>query len=151
MQLPRIKKIVAFACGSLVLPYDLASINEISAVQHAIMLTLRDCLAAKQPGTSIEYRAQDIDYSDVDKQVLGEVGIATVDDPYGFLEVDEDTVVFAQYPSVPICQIIADIARPAMMIWRKIGPEPPRFGVMCVIIASGTPPWIIRLTMTSCC
>lgn len=50
------------------------------------------------------------------------MGIVPVEDPNGFLEVNENTIVFSQFPNVPIRQIIADIARPAMMIWKKVEP-----------------------------
>lgn len=127
IHLPPIKKIVAFACGTLSHPFEKSP-----ATQHAFTLTLRDCLSAKQPGTIIECLAQDPGYYEEDKQVLREAGIVPVDDPNGFLEVDEDTVVFSQIPSAPIRQIIADIARPAMMIWRKVGPAKVPVCLWCV-------------------
>lgn len=39
-----------------------------------------------------------------------------VDDPQIFLEIDEETAVMAFDPIIPVRQITADIARPAMMI-----------------------------------
>ncbi len=66
-------------------------------------------------------------YEDVDRTVLGELGMTVLDHPRGFLEVDEATVVFSQAPLVAVRQIVADIARPAVMVWDKVR-EIPRKG-----------------------
>jgi hypothetical protein len=70
-------------------------------------------------------------YEDVDREVLGELGMTVLDNPRGFLEVDESTVVFAQAPGVAVRQIVADIARPAVMIWDRVC-EIPREGMAWV-------------------
>ncbi len=59
-------------------------------------------------------------YVDTDKEVLGRVGVTVVDDPRGFLEVDDNSVVICVAPNVPVKQIIADIARPAVLIWNRV-------------------------------
>jgi hypothetical protein len=91
-----------------------------SAYQHALIITLRDILAERQGHLNdIGCYAQDPDYTDVDRAVLEQSGITILDDPQGFLEVDDSTVVLSFGPNVPVRQVIADIARPAMMIWDR--------------------------------
>ena len=64
--------------------------------------------------------AQDPVYEDVDRRVLGELGMTVLDNPRGFLEVDESTAVFSLAPEVAVRQIVVDIAKPALMIWNKV-------------------------------
>ncbi|KAG7044741.1 hypothetical protein JMJ77_0004203 [Colletotrichum scovillei] len=45
------------------------------------------------------------------------MGIRVLDGHRGFLEVDDKTLVFSIKPSVPVKQIITELARPAMIIW----------------------------------
>jgi hypothetical protein len=74
--------------------------------------------------------AQDPDYTEIDKLVLKEHGITTLEDPRGFLEIESSTVVISICADVPVKQIVADIARPAIMIWnrvREVDNEPPRY------------------------
>lgn len=72
-----------------------------------------------QPFT-IDCFAQDPAYDAADRTVLAMEGISVLEDPYGFLAVDETTVVISVAPSVPVRQIVTDIARPAAMIWGRI-------------------------------
>ncbi|KAL1842122.1 hypothetical protein VTJ49DRAFT_6001 [Mycothermus thermophilus] len=66
---------------------------------------------------------QDPVYTPVDKQVLAEAGITVVDDPRAFLAVDEASVLVSINPDVPVRQIVADIARPAVMVWNRVYKE----------------------------
>lgn len=92
-----------------------------SAYQHALILTLRDILSERQDqGTEIACYAQDPFYTDIDKDVIEQSGITVLNDPQGFLEVDDSTVVLSFAADIPVRQIIADIAQPAMMIWDRI-------------------------------
>ncbi|KAM7207200.1 hypothetical protein V8F20_002466 [Naviculisporaceae sp. PSN 640] len=124
--MPRVSKIVAFACGAIV-DSPRAQMDEMTVfrrmMQHAFVLTLRECLQRKQQGRPVRLLAQDPGYHDADKQVLRRANIEIVDDPDGWLEVDQNTLVFSIRPAVPVRQIIADIAAPAVMIWRKVKPE----------------------------
>jgi len=63
--------------------------------------------------------AQDPDYTDIDREVLEQSGITILDDPQGFLEVDDSTAVLSFGANIPLRQVIADIARPAMMVWDR--------------------------------
>lgn len=89
-----------------------------SAFQHAFVLTLREWLRARQK--SICCYAQDPGYKDVDKVVLEEHGIEVIDDPRAWLEVDERSILFSCAPNVPVKEIVADIARPAVVIWERV-------------------------------
>lgn len=125
--MPHVRKIVAFGCGALDSPavqsHDLNFFC--NSIQHAFILTLRECLQDKQEGLPIGLIAQDPAYADTDKRVLGDAGIKIVEDPNGWPMVGRDTLVFSMAPSVPVRQIIADIATPAAMIWREVKPASP--------------------------
>lgn len=110
-----IDKIVAFACGPLI--WD-SKVAVQSILQHGLLLSLRDYLLGKgeQAGECPCY-VQDPAYSDRDKDVLKSLGITTLEDPAGFLEADDRSIVLSFYPNVPVKQIIADLCRPAVIIW----------------------------------
>ncbi|KAK3898364.1 hypothetical protein C8A05DRAFT_47291 [Staphylotrichum tortipilum] len=98
-----------------------------SMAQHALALAVRDFLAngdmtgANGEGAGgIKCYAQDPIYTPIDEQVLSEAGFTVVDDPRAFLEVDEASVIIAMNSDIPVRQIIADLARPAIMIWNKV-------------------------------
>lgn len=64
--------------------------------------------------------AQDPTHTEMDAQILLEHGITVVDDPRVFLKVDESSAVIALAQDIPVKEIIADIARPALIIWDKV-------------------------------
>jgi hypothetical protein len=115
---------VAFACGKFTFKPTsiiITHIVERSASQHALILTLRDVLSEKKGNLGgIACYAQDPGYSDTDKSILEKYGIKILSDPEGFLEVDDATVVLSFSPNVPVRQVVADLARPAVMIWNRI-------------------------------
>jgi hypothetical protein len=120
-----ITKIVAFACGpfSRIIPephYCRGSIR--SATQHALIFTLRDILSkgSGEVPDEIKCYAQDPAYTAIDKSLLEKAGVKVLNDPEAFLEVDELTVVLSFCPNVCVRQVVADIARPAMMIWDSV-------------------------------
>ena len=124
-KIPPVRKIVAFACSSMSWENRDRLVRR-SATQHSLVLTLRDILEKRQgaDGIHIDCYAQDPVYSTADKQVLGEVGITVLNDPGGFLEVDETAIVIAIAPDIPVRQVVADLARPAMMIWDRAVTKP---------------------------
>jgi hypothetical protein len=126
-RLPHVDKIVAFACHRP----SIVERAERVAAEHAAVLSIRDFFARRSPTTTVRCYAQDPMYEDVDREVLGELGMTVLDNPRGFLEVDESTVVFAQAPGVAVRQIVADIALPAVMIWDRVC-EIPREGMAWV-------------------
>ncbi|KAK4033538.1 hypothetical protein C8A01DRAFT_19539 [Parachaetomium inaequale] len=114
-RLPRVGKVVAFACHSLSMAEGAGRV----AMEHALVLSIRDFFARHDPTTTVRCYAQDPVYQDVDREVLGELGMTVLDNPRGFLEVDESAAVFSLAPNVAVRQIVADIAKPALMIWNK--------------------------------
>jgi len=88
-------------------------------VQHCAALSLKTW-AEGLCGKRVQCLAQDPVYNDLDKVFLPSVGISIVTDPKGFLEVDENTLVYSVGPNVPVREIIAEIAQPAVMVWDKV-------------------------------
>ena len=123
-RLPHVDKVVAFACHRP----SIAERAERVATEHALVLSIRDFFARRDPTTTVWCCAQDPLYEDVDREALGELGMTVLDNPRGFLEVDESTVVYSLAPEVAVRQIVADIARPALMIWDRVR-EIPREGM----------------------
>ncbi|OTA93920.1 hypothetical protein M434DRAFT_11149 [Hypoxylon sp. CO27-5] len=54
-----------------------------------------------------------------ERKVLETMGVTVLDDPWGFLEADESSIIISIAPDVPVRQIITDISRPAIIIWDK--------------------------------
>ncbi|KAL4930382.1 SRR1 family protein [Aspergillus undulatus] len=77
----------------------------------------------KDSDPEIKCYAQDPAYNDVDMTLLRSIGIEPLDDPKGFLEIDEHTLVFSVSPNVPVKQIVADVAWPGAMIWNTVARE----------------------------
>lgn len=112
-----VSKVVGIACGEIS-PGEQDEMAVRSSFQHALLLTMRDILAKPNSGSATCY-AQDPAYTDVDKSVLEQFGITTVDDPEAFILLDNSTAVFSSAPDVPVRQIVSDLAQPAVMIWNK--------------------------------
>lgn len=90
--------------------------------QHGLLLTIRKVLKEKQSlgdPLDISTWVQDPAYCAIDTSILTECGVSTLDNPDGFLKVDDSTMVLSFAPDVPIKQIITDISRPAAMIWDR--------------------------------
>ena len=117
--LPYCDNNVAFALGELSRPIREGSQLR-SAFQHALLLTLRTALEAYHAEENITCYAQDPAYSTTDRALLDANGITVVDDPEGLLQVNNSSAVLSCGPNVPIKEIIADIARPALIIWVKV-------------------------------
>lgn len=117
----KITKVIAFACCTV----SSHEANDHSIIQHALMLTVKQILQEKNRTADVDIGcyAQDPVYTDVDRAVLEGAGIRVLDDPHGFLEVNDSSVVIAFSPNVPVRQIVADVARPAIMVWNKVKRE----------------------------
>ncbi|KAL2015574.1 hypothetical protein VTK56DRAFT_5207 [Thermocarpiscus australiensis] len=118
---PKVNKIVAFACSTM----TAKSLQPRTVYQHCLLLTILDILRSRRSEEQPEIRcfAQDPFYTDTDEEVLGKAGVTVVQDPRGFSEVDDQSVVVSFAPDAPIRQIVADIARPAVMIWDRVKGE----------------------------
>ncbi|KAL6235074.1 hypothetical protein BDW75DRAFT_251094 [Aspergillus navahoensis] len=71
----------------------------------------------------IKCYAQDPAYTEADRSLLRSIGIQPLDDPKGFLEIDDETLVFSVSPNVPVKQIVADVQWPGAMIWNTVAEE----------------------------
>ena len=107
-----IQRIVEFGGGSLFRGHA-------SILQHVLLSQLQDIFSAANPIGSPPVRcyAQDPDYTSQDEKVLNKTSIEILDDPRGFLEVGESSVVVGISVNIPLRDIIKDIARPAVIIW----------------------------------
>jgi hypothetical protein len=88
------------------------------AVQHSVALTMADMC-----GANVQLLAQDPAYTEETKKMLKERGFSIIG-PFGaagFAEIDDDSVVFAAFAAVPLAQIVADLARPAVIITTYFG------------------------------
>ncbi|KAI2627448.1 hypothetical protein GGS26DRAFT_599331 [Hypomontagnella submonticulosa] len=133
-QLSKVKDIVAFALGRLTNGQEF---DYCCTYQHAFVLsiqrilsemttstkplgllqTLRKALSKNKVDHPVEVYAQDPAYLGPDREVLGAAGITVLNDPNGFLQVGETSMLVSIAANVPIHQVIADIARPAAIIW----------------------------------
>jgi hypothetical protein len=119
---PRVNKVVAFACSTMA---DDKETRLRVIHQHALILTLRDVFSRQRGEEEPEIKcfAQDPVYTETDEEVLRQAGITVLGDPRGFIEVDDETAVVSFNPNIPVRQIIADIARPAVMLWDHVNSE----------------------------
>ncbi|KAE8356282.1 hypothetical protein BDV28DRAFT_127314 [Aspergillus coremiiformis] len=117
-----IRKIVCFGLGSpgRLCGYHCTRVH----TQHAAVETMVASLAMRglNGRQEIKCYAQDPVYDEIDKEFLASIGITPLDDPKGFLEVDEHTLVFSVSPNVPVKQIVTDLQWPAAMIWNTVTP-----------------------------
>lgn len=97
------------------------SVIEGALTHHAIALTMADvarsCTRTGDTG-AVRLLTQDPRYSDETKDMLRELGFEVVGDhgAGGFAELDDESIVFSAFPNAPVTQIIADLARPAVII-----------------------------------
>lgn len=114
--IPRSQKVIAFARGGTLYPYQYQP-----AIEHAMALSVRNILSEYgERNDNIESYFQDPTYTEVDRNVLEDNGMKVLQDPDGFLEADESSVVIACRQSYPFKDIICDIARPVMIIWAEV-------------------------------
>ncbi|CAI7670689.1 unnamed protein product [Penicillium crustosum] len=121
-----IDKVIGFALGTM----SRECINEDgtlntrsawrSASQHALLITMTEWLQERDHKEKVLFYSQDPEYSEVDEKILEEAGIEVIEDPRGWLEVDENSIVLSIAPNVPVKEIITDIARPAVIIWCRV-------------------------------
>ncbi|KAI0004774.1 hypothetical protein F4779DRAFT_633875 [Xylariaceae sp. FL0662B] len=107
--------------------WGIEALSEFSPMaQHAAAMTIRDVLAERFGTPDIELLAQDPVYSEATQRVLTRMGFRIVGrhGAGGFAEIDHNTLVFNYRSIVNVREIIADIARPAVVIteWSDKGP-----------------------------
>ncbi|GKZ68442.1 hypothetical protein AnigIFM50267_003150 [Aspergillus niger] len=119
-----ITRIVAFGLGTLG-KAEFGNVSVRSYAQHAAMLTMATILkeARISKGQDVQCFAQDPWYDEKDVDFLRGLGITVVNDPEGFLMIDEHTLVFSVCPNIPVRQIVADVQWPAAIVWNSPLPE----------------------------
>ncbi|OTA54015.1 hypothetical protein K449DRAFT_389547 [Hypoxylon sp. EC38] len=111
-----IKKVIGFALGPFSDPYC----EWRCRIQHSILMTIHQWASASMDDKmKPQCYVQDPIYSDQERKVLETMGVTVLDDPWGFLEADESSIIISIAPDVPVRQIITDISRPAIIIWDK--------------------------------
>ncbi|KAH6619510.1 hypothetical protein B0J18DRAFT_482014 [Chaetomium sp. MPI-SDFR-AT-0129] len=114
--MPKINNVVAVGCGTIS-RFEDADLRDHSMSQHALMLAIRDLVEARcRKQRIVQCFAQDPIYDPVDKAVLGDADITVLSDPRIWLEIDEGSVVISVGPNIPVLEIIADIARPLVLV-----------------------------------
>lgn len=111
----KINKVIGFSFGSIARnEYSIRS-----AFQHALAVTLRETVSQKYESKleDIPCYVQDPIYTDIDRLLLDTHGVQVLDDPDGFLEVDNSSLVISCGSNAPIKQIVSDIAYPAAIVW----------------------------------
>ncbi|KAH7148216.1 hypothetical protein EDB81DRAFT_457776 [Dactylonectria macrodidyma] len=145
--MPKATKIVCFGLGSLEgfpgstdlhIPADCDGLPCRSAMtQHAAALSIAAVVGEMLGTAPLSVIAQEPVYSPVAKRLLTELGIEVVEG-YGslaFTQVDDDAIVVACAPDIPVKQVVADIARPAAMVWNLVLPA-----------KEGEPEWLFDLS-----
>lgn len=85
-----------------------------SIEQHVLLQTIKDFLGP------IPIYSQDPAHGKNSKTALGMKDIEVLDDPEGILQIDEGTCLVSICGDIPIKEIVADLARPAILIWIKL-------------------------------
>lgn len=120
----QIHKIVGLALGGISYGRDEIPSAGV-ALQHALLLTLRKWLVKREIKEREEpfCYAQDPCYRSVDKVILKQHGVEVIDDPRAWLEIDDTSIVLSVGNNLCDKDIVADIARPAILIWERVYSE----------------------------
>lgn len=134
-KLNRVTKIIGFACGSLweffrklkKHPYGNDNLLRVEA-QHAVIKEMQAYIE-KRCGHPVQIYAQDPAYTPQDEEkILKPLHIKRLEDPEGFLEIDDTAIVFAVQPCFSFLQVVADITEdvgPAMIIHSEVEKDAP--------------------------
>ncbi|KAI0428751.1 hypothetical protein F5Y09DRAFT_357428 [Xylaria sp. FL1042] len=116
-----INKVIAFGMGCIGIvdqgPFQ-------SYYEHAAALVVAKAAGEVSSCPNVTLLVQDPLYTDVCKKVLREFGFGVIEGfgAKGFALVDDSTIVLAHNPEFPVREIIADIARPALICMKKEEP-----------------------------
>ncbi|KAI1272837.1 hypothetical protein F5Y07DRAFT_378504, partial [Xylaria sp. FL0933] len=121
----RVKRIVGIALGGLVYRLhdedyeeDQEDAIQRSVSQYAFMLALQELIAELpdfNPLNGPRCIVQDPALGLVDKGALHRLGMEVLENPYGFVELDDKSFLVTFQPEFPVKQIVAEIARPIGM------------------------------------
>lgn len=84
-------------------------------IQHSMALTIARLCRGKE---TLPLLAQDPEYTEVAEDILIRNGFKIVGThgAGGFAEIDEDSIIISPFAAAPVKQIIADLARPLLII-----------------------------------
>lgn len=84
-------------------------------IQHSMALTIAQLC---RRNNTVQLLAQDPDYTDVAEEILvkKEFKIVGTHGAGGFAEIDEQSIIISPFAAAPVKQIIADLARPVLVI-----------------------------------
>ncbi|KAJ5498588.1 hypothetical protein N7453_007639 [Penicillium expansum] len=114
-----IHKIIGIASGSMEFGADDGDCTRRSAVQHSLMIALKEEIEDMKDA-EVRCYAQEPRYTAVDAWALAEHGCQVLEDPQALLEIDNDCILFSCCPAIPLKEITADFARPVMLIWDRV-------------------------------
>ncbi|VUC29328.1 unnamed protein product [Clonostachys rosea] len=147
-RIPKASRVVCLGLGNLAKTLEEDTLYETLAspstlpgyrnyINHFIALTVAQVIGSRQANqlspdepphgqqSSLKVVAEDFSYSPQDKEVLAKAGIQILNG-YGtsaFRVVDDETIFVCCDPRRAVKEIIADIARPAAMLWIQELPE----------------------------
>ncbi|KAJ5777268.1 hypothetical protein N7520_000514 [Penicillium odoratum] len=84
-------------------------------IQHSMALTIAQICCGNE---AVSLHAQDPDYTSAAEEILTKKNFKIVGHhgAGGFAEIDEESIVISAFAAAPVKQIIADLARPALII-----------------------------------
>ena len=122
----KVTKVICFGLGDMCRqpPEGWGDLLLVGMIQHSVALTIAE-VCRDRGSSDVQLLAQDPEYSEPAKELLQENGFTIVGQfgAAGFAEIDDKTVVFSAFVSAPLKQIIADIARPALITCVEIAME----------------------------
>ncbi|KAJ5964797.1 uncharacterized protein N7479_004673 [Penicillium vulpinum] len=107
------------ASGSMEFGLGGSQITMRSAIQHSLMISLKESLEEKT-NQNINCYSQDPRDTAIDNRDLGQYGCEVSEDPQALLQIDNDCILFSCCPSLPLKEITVDFGRPAMLIWDRV-------------------------------
>ncbi|KAI1360586.1 hypothetical protein F5Y08DRAFT_45062 [Xylaria arbuscula] len=119
-------KVIAVGSGKLVIQ---SQVNQRRALHHSLVSDLHSTLVRRglflPAASSTKPYVQDPAYTQRDKDILRSAEFTIIDDPQAWLDLDESSVLVCINADFPVADIVADICRPALIVWhKKRGPHP---------------------------
>ncbi|KAI0883909.1 uncharacterized protein GGS22DRAFT_166374 [Annulohypoxylon maeteangense] len=119
-------KVIAVASGKLVFQ---SQVSKRRVLHHSLVSDLRLTLVRRgfllDAASPTQPYVQDPAYTQRDTDILRSAGFTVLNDPQAWLELDESSVLVCINTDLPVADIVADICRPALIIWdKKRGPHP---------------------------
>jgi hypothetical protein len=118
--IPNVTKVIGFDLGEFTNTSFNDTYNRTRAKRHMLLHFIQEFLEARQ-GNRPTVLSQDQGLLDCEIQALQADGVPATKHPvYGFLEVDQSTLVVSIHPNIPVREIVFDISWPAAIICREV-------------------------------